>query len=290
MQGTREIRRRIRTVRSIQQITRAMQMVAASRFKRVESRVFAARPYRVLIRELLENLVASVPYLSHPLLARREAKRVGLVLISADRGLCGAYNTNIIRETQQFITSTSHGELRLVLIGKKGHTFFQRRSYEIEMFEPLPPMQEAFGLTQQIVEGLTQGYEEERFDEVHLFYTQFKTAMHSVPTRLRLLPMESPEGGGGARIGEPLFEPSAEEIAVTLLPRYLEAQVYGALLESAASEQGARMVAMKNATENAEEMISDLTMTYNKARQAAITKEILEIVSGAEALGEVRGT
>lgn len=289
MQGTREIRRRIRTVKSIQQITRAMQMVAASRFKRVEGRVLKARPYRTLIRELLQELVAAVPNLTHPLLVKREPKNIGLVLITADRGLCGAYNTNIIREINHFIESISDRRIQLILIGNKAYNFFSRRKYEIEAHHPQPSMQESFNLTQRVVDELGKGYTEKRFDEVHLFFTQFKTAMSSTPTRLKLLPMESPESEvGGITTGEPIFEPSAEEIVMSLLPRYLEAQVYGALLESAASEQGARMVAMKNATENAEEMISDLTLTYNKARQAAITKEILEVVSGAEALEEVR--
>ena len=290
MQGTREIRRRIRTVKSIQQITRAMQMVAASRFKRVEGRVLRARPYRTLIRELLQELVAVVPNLMHPLLVKREPRNIGLVLITSDRGLCGAYNTNIIREINQFIPSISDRKIRFILIGKKGNNFFSRRGYDIEAYYPQPSFQEAFELTKEAVDGLTKGFTEERYDEVYLFFTQFKTAMSSTPTTLKLLPMESPkmEEGVKATTGEPIFEPSAEEIVLSLLPRYLEAQVYGALLESAASEQGARMVAMKNATENAEEMISDLTLTYNKARQAAITKEILEVVSGAEALEEVR--
>ena len=290
MQGTREIRRRIRTVKSIQQITRAMQMVAASRFKRVEGRVFKARPYRNLIRELLQELVAAVPNLTHPLLVKREPKNVGLVLITADRGLCGAYNTNILREINKFVPSISDKEVRLILIGKKGHNYYSRREYDIREYYPQPSLQEAFDVTQRVVDGLTGGYTEGLYDEVYLFFTQFKTAMSSTPTRLKLLPMENPKGeeGGTITTGEPIFEPSAEEIVLSLLPRYLEAQVYGALLESAASEQGARMVAMKGATENAEEMISELTLTYNKARQAAITKEILEIVSGAEALSEVR--
>ena len=289
MQGTREIRRRIRTVKSIQQITRAMQMVAASRFKRIEGRVLKARPYRTLIRELIEELVAAVPNLTHPLLVKRGPKRIGMVLITSDRGLCGAYNTNILREINHYITSLSDREIRLILIGKKGSNYFSRRGYGIEAYHPQPSLQEAFDLTQRVVDGLIRGYTEERFDEVHLFFTQFKTAMSSTPTRLKLLPMESPKGEErGETRGEPIFEPSAEEIVTSLLPRYLEAQVYGALLESASSEQGARMVAMKNATENADEMISELTLTYNKARQAAITKEILEVVSGAEALEEVR--
>ena len=288
MQGTREIRRRIKTVKSIQQITRAMQMVAASRFKRVEKNVLSARPYRTLIREMLQEVVAAIPNLIHPLLANRESKRVGLVLISADRGLCGAYNANILREINHYIETLSGKQIKLILIGNKGNTFFSKRSYEIIASEPQPSMQEAFAMTQKIIGVLTEEFEEGRLDEVHLFYTLFKTAMSSTPTRLTLLPMERPEGETGRATGAPIFEPSAEAIIESLLPRYLEAQVFGALLESAASEQGARMVAMKNATENADEMISDLTMTYNKARQAAITKEILEISSGAEALKEVR--
>ena len=292
MQSTRDIRRRIRTVKSIQQITRAMEMVAASRFKRVSGQVVQARPYRTQMRELFQDIVVSVPHIDHPLVTKRASRQhICLVIITSDRGLCGAYNAGVIREAHHFIQSHKDLDIRLVLIGKKGQDYFSRRGYTIERYEPQPLPDRLFPLVQEMVRVLTKGYEEERFDEVHLFYTQFKTAMSSTPTHLMILPMENPATAGEIRsTGEPLFEPAVEEILTSFMPRYLESQVYGAVLESAASEQGARMVAMKNAEENAQEMIADLRLTYNRARQSSITKEILEVVSGAEALKSARRT
>jgi F-type H+-transporting ATPase subunit gamma len=284
MQTTREIRRRIRTVLSIQQITRAMEMVAASRFKRVSGQVLKARPYRTLMHQLLQDIVVSAPHIHHPLLVRREPRTVCLMVITSDRGLCGAYNANILRGALHFITSLQGAEIRLILIGRKGYDFFARRGYQIDRYEPQPPLDASFRLAQDIINVLTRGYEEKRFDGVHLFYTQFKTAMSSPPSHLALLPMEKPAAMKDIQsLGEPLFEPAPEELMASFMPRYLESQVYGALLESTASEQGARMVAMRNAEENADEMIADLTLTYHKARQASITREILEVISGAEA-------
>ncbi len=292
MQSTRDIKRRIRTVLSIQQITRAMEMVAASRFKRVSGKVMEARPYRTVMHELLQDIVVSAPHLDHPLVVKRASRQhICLVVITSDRGLCGAYNAGIIREAHHFIQSQSDVDIKLILIGKKGQDYFARRGYAIERYEPQPPPDRLFPLVQEVVHLLTKGYEQERFDEVHLFYTQFKTAMSSTPTHVMILPMENPTVAGEIQgTGEPLFEPAVEEILVSFMPRYLESQVYGAVLESAASEQGARMVAMKNAEENAEEMITDLRLTYNRVRQSSITKEILEVVSGAEALRSVRRT
>ncbi len=286
MPGTKEIRRRIRSVISIQQITRAMEMIAVSRLKRAEDRLRAARPYAEKIQELMESLAPSLPRIDHPLLVKREVKRVGLVLITSDKGLCGGYNTNVITQANRFISQHPDREIRLILVGRKGYDFFRRKAYPIDhtllQLSKEITLQEVKEISNVIVTGFREG----RYDEVDLVYTRYQSAISTHPTVIKLLPLESPERAkkGEEIRGEPIFEPTAEEIMAQLLPKYLEAQIYRGLVESVASEQGARMVSMKSATENAEEMIATLTLSYNKARQASITKELLEVTTGAEAL------
>ena len=284
MLGMREIRRRIRSVNSIQQITRAMQMVAVSRLKRAEERLRSARPYAEKIRELMQSMAPSLPRIEHPLLARREPLRIAVVLITSDKGLCGAFNANIIHYANGFIEENSDKEITLFLIGKKGHDFFSRRPHPIQYYLPQVSRDIFPQEVKEISNSFMVGFEKGLSDEVYLFYTQFRTAMNTVPTRTKLLPIESPETESPQRAQEPIFEPSPEEIINELLPRYIEAQVYKGLVESSASEQGSRMVSMKNATDNAEEMIKTLTLSYNKARQASITKEIIEVTTASEAL------
>ncbi|MCX8118407.1 MAG: ATP synthase F1 subunit gamma [Desulfobacterota bacterium] len=286
MPGTKEIRRRIRSVISIQQITRAMEMIAVSRLKRAEERLRSARPYAEKIQELMQSLAPSLPRIDHPLLVKREVKRIGLVLITSDKGLCGGYNANAIAEATRFISRFPDKEIRLILIGRKGHDFFKKKAYPIDYTLLQLSKEITLQEVREISGVIIKGFKEALYDEVHLIYTRFQSAISTHPTLLRLLPLESPERakGGGEVKGEPIFEPSAEEIMAQLLPKYLEAQIYKGLVESVASEQGARMVSMKSATENAEEMISTLTLSYNKARQASITKELLEVTTGAEAL------
>jgi len=291
MPGTKEIRRRIRSVISIQQITRAMEMIAVSRLKRAEERLRSARPYAEKIRELMENLAPSLPRIDHPLLVHREVRNIGLVLITSDKGLCGGYNANAIGQAMRFILDHSGKEVRLILVGRKGHDFFKRKDYPVDHILPQISKEITLQEVKEISGVIVSGFQEARYDEVDLIYTRFQSAMVTRPTVMRLLPLESSEvlkKGAGIR-GEPLFEPSAEEIMALLLPKYLEAQIYKGLVESVASEQGARMVSMKSATENAEEMISTLTLSYNKARQASITKELLEVTTGAEALRFAKG-
>ena len=291
MPGTKEIRRRIRSVISIQQITRAMEMIAVSRLKRAEDRLRSARPYAEKIRELMENLAPCLPRVDHPLLVKREVKKVCLTLITSDKGLCGGYNTNALSQATKFIDSYSDKEVRLILVGRKGFDFFRRNGYPIDhsllQLSKEISLQEVKGISGAIIKG----FEEARYDEVHLIYTHFQSPMVTRPTLMKLLPLESSEvlKKGTGMSGEPIFEPTAEEIMAFLLPKYLEAQIYKGLVESVASEQGARMVSMKSATENAEEMISTLTLSYNKARQAGITKELLEVTTGAEALRFAKG-
>jgi F-type H+-transporting ATPase subunit gamma len=288
MLGMREIRRRIRSVKSIQQITRAMEMVAVSRLKRAEERVRAARPYAEKIQELMESLAPSLPQIEHPLVAKREPLRIAVVLITSDKGLCGAFNANIIQYANRFIEEHSDKEIKLFLVGKKGHDFFSRKSYPIEYYLPQVSRDISPQEVKEISNSFVQGFEEGLHDEVYLFYTQFKTAMNTIPTMAKLLPIEGPGGESEQGTAEPIFEPSAEEIMNELLPRYIEAQIYKGLVESSASEHGARMVSMKNATDNAEEMIKTLTLSYNKARQASITKEIIEVTTASEALKYAR--
>lgn len=286
MPGAKEIKRRIRSVISIQQITRAMEMIAVSRLKRAEDRLHSARPYAEKLQELMESLSPSLPRIDHPLLIKREVKRIGLVLITSDKGLCGGYNANAIAHATRFINEHDPQEVHLILIGRKGYDFFRRKTTPIDHTLLQISKEITLQEVKEISGVIVRGFEEGRYDEVDLIYTRFLSAMNTKPVVMKLLPIESSEIlKKGAEIkGEPLFEPSAEEIMALLLPKYLEAQIYKGLVESVASEQGARMVSMKSATENAEEMISTLTLSYNKARQASITKELLEVTTGAEAL------
>jgi F-type H+-transporting ATPase subunit gamma len=290
MIGPKEIKRRIRSVISIQQITRAMEMIAVSRLKKAEERVRAARPYADKLQEFMETLAPSLTTVRHPLLVKREVKRIGLVVITSDKGLCGGYNGNIFGHAGRFLAEHADQEVRLILVGRKGCDFFRKKGYPIDhtlsQFSKEVGLQEVRGISGVLVRGVTEGL----YDEVDLIYTRYRSAVSMFPTTLKLLPLERQEGQKGAAgiQGEPLFEPEPEEIMGHLLPRYLDAQLYHGLVESMAGEQGARMVSMKSATENAEEMIASLTLTYNKARQAGITKELLEVTTGADALRYAR--
>jgi F-type H+-transporting ATPase subunit gamma len=286
MLGTKEIKRRIRSVISIQQITRAMQMIAVSRLKKAEDRLHSARPFAEKIQEFMETLSPSLGSIRHPLLVKREVRNIGLVVITSDKGLCGGYNANVLNHTHRFIEEHPGKGIRLILIGRKGHDSFRRKAYPIDYYLPQISKEISIEEVKEITRAIIKGFQEGHYDEVDLIYTRFKTAMNTQAARLKLLPLERSEilkTGTGIQ-GEPLFEPEPDEIMALLLPKYLEAQVYRGLVESVASEQGARMVSMKSATENAEEMKSSLTLSYNKARQASITKELLEVTSGAEAL------
>lgn len=291
MLGTKEIKRRIRSVISIQQITRAMEMIAVSRLKRAEGRLRSARPYAEKIQELMESLAPSLPRIDHPLLIKREVKRIGLLLITSDKGLCGGYNANAISQASGFIDQHSDKEIRLILIGRKGYDFFRRKTYPIDYTLLQVSKEISVQEVKEISGVIVKGFEEGRYDEVDLIYTRYQSAMNTRPIVMKLLPLESSEvlKKESEIKGEPIFEPTAEEIMALLLPKYLEAQIYKGMVESVASEQGARMVSMKSATENAEEMVSNLTLSFNKARQASITKEILEVTTGAEALRFAEG-
>jgi F-type H+-transporting ATPase subunit gamma len=293
MATLRDIRRRIRSVESTQKITRAMKLVAAAKLRRAQERIVSARPYAVKMAELLSSLVRRAEGEAHPLLVRRPAARKRLVIITADKGLCGAFNSNILRASLAFLREQGETNVTLVVVGKKARDFYRRRQYEIKsemlgFFDRL-----AYSHAQELAGGLMQEYLSGEVDEVHLLYNEFRSVAVQRVKREQLLPIESAEavdgqggGQGGAEgpAGDYIYEPSPEAILAALLPRHVTTQVYRALMESVAGEYGARMTAMEAATKNAKEMISVLSIQYNKARQERITKELLDIVGGAEAL------
>jgi F-type H+-transporting ATPase subunit gamma len=290
MATLRDIQRRIRSVQSTQKITKAMKLVAAAKFRRAQERILEARPYATKIGELVDGLVARTSgEEAHPLLAARSTGRKRLVVITADKGLCGAFNSNILRESLRFIRGADEVSVTLVVVGKKARDFYRRRQFTVKsemlgFFDKL-----AYSHAQELANGLMQDFLADEVDEVHLMYNEFRSVAVQHPVRRQLLPL------GATSVGEEtdaddepqeeyLYEPSPEAIFASLLPRHVTTQVYRALMESAAGEYGARMTAMESASKNAREMINLLTIQYNKARQERITKELLDIVGGAEAL------
>lgn len=284
MAGVRDIRRRIRSVRNMQQITKAMKMVAAAKLRKAQDRVIASRPYARQLQEVLVRLAndaGSGSNSANPLLQTRPIRRTAYLLVSSDRGLCGGFNANLVRMTSSEIAGQQN-EVSLVTVGRKGRDFFRRRNVKIlSEFIGLgdePSYKQAKNISREII----RLYAEKEVDEVYLVFSEFINAISQHPTMIKLLPLEKPEGKQAPR--QYLFEPSPEEILETLLPRYTESNIHRALLESKASEMGAKMTAMGAATDNAKEMIDKLTLAMNRARQAAITKEISEIVGGSAAL------
>lgn len=291
MATMREIRTRIRTVKNIEKITRAMKLVAAARLKRAQGRVEAARPYAQKMEQMMRRLSAAGATASHPLLEVREERNVAVLVLTSDRGLCGSYNTNVLRLAANFLKPRDPSTVKLVLMGRKGQQYFRRRNVLVAEQHPLGSGASlSFADVQPVVRTLRRMFESGEVDAVHVIYQRFQSAMTQVPTVLPLLPLAAPEeaeeGGGqaGAPSGEMIFEPNAGELLGRLLPRYVDMQVFRTVAEAIASEHGARMTSMSAATDNAGEMINTLTLSLNRARQAAITKEIAEIVSGAEAL------
>ena len=285
-----DIRRRLRSVKSTQQITKAMKMVAAAKLRRAQERVVGARPYAKLLGNVLASVTAHAGEMKHPLLAVREEKRVVVVVVAGDRGLCGAFNTNINRATTHLLASHPEWtDVRILPVGKKAVDFWKRRKYPFTektyagIFTSLK-----YENAKEIAASLSEEFLAERIDAVYVVVNEFRSVLSQVVQTPKLLPLSpetAAEAPGAASPGlEYIFEPDAKTILESLLPRYLEFTVYRALAESAAAEMGARMTAMGAATKNAGEMIDKLTLTYNRARQARITKELIEIVSGAAAL------
>jgi F-type H+-transporting ATPase subunit gamma len=295
----RDIRKRIASVRSTQQITKAMKMVATAKLRRAQENILANRPYAAKMLEVLRSLAARTSPDAHPLLYRREPKRVELVVFTSDRGLCGAFNMNLISRAERFLEEEKGAESpTLSFIGRKGRDYFRKKKITIRQEYVNLFGKVDYPLAARIGQDLVKSYVEERVDAIYLLYSEFKSAMQQRVVLEKILPLasdvlhEQKEDGKGSSSGassmpagvDYIYEPSEVEILGKILPMYVEVQIYRALLESLASELGARMTAMENATNNAAEMINKLTLVYNKARQAAITRELIEIVSGAEAL------
>jgi F-type H+-transporting ATPase subunit gamma len=285
MATLRDIQRRIKSVQSTQKITRAMKLVAAAKLRRAQERIIAARPYASKMAELLGNLVTGADGDTHPLLEQREGPRRQIVIITADKGLAGAFNSNVIRRSLEFVRTSNATEVTLVVVGRKARDFYRRRSFTIKrdmigFWDRL-----AFSHAQELADYFMQQYLDNEVDEVHLMYNEFRSVASQRPVRQQLLPIPKAEGEQeAAETVDYIYEPSPQAILGDLLPRHVRMQVYRALMESLAGEYGARMTAMEAATRNAKEMIEVLTIQYNKARQEKITKELLDIVGGAEAL------
>jgi F-type H+-transporting ATPase subunit gamma len=304
MANLQDLRRRVRSVRNMQKITRAMKLVAAARLRRAQERVVAARPYANTMMRVLGRLAARASDYPHPLLDPRGDEHYVAVLVTSDKGLCGAFNTNLNKAAQQFLRDNADKRVELVPVGRKGRDFFRRR--------PVSKLREYINVTArtvshtdaaEIARDLMEMYtaEDSTIDKVVLIYTEFKSVLSQRVIVKQLLPIptegfgteataESPASsqiaarGAEQRTGDYLYEQPPAEIFASLLPRYVETQVFYALLESVASEQGSRMTAMDSASKNAGEVIDTLTLNMNRVRQASITREIIEVVSGAQAL------
>jgi F-type H+-transporting ATPase subunit gamma len=276
-----DIRRRIRSVKNTQQITKAMKMVSAAKLRRAQDRVIASRPYGGLLRQVLANVAAAASdeRAANPLLARRPENRILLVLVTSDKGLAGAFNSNLIKGAQRFLMDHPEAAIRMELVGRKGRDFFKKRSVTVSG-EHLNMIKAGFEDVAAIARKAMDLYRNDEIDSVYLLFNEFKSVVSQKLTEARVLPVELPEHSVPV---DYIFEQPPVEMLDALLPRYVEIEFYRALLETAASEHAARMTAMEAATTNAGEMIEKLTLYMNRVRQASITKEIIEVVSGAAA-------
>ena len=285
MATIKDIKKRISSVRNTQQITKAMKAVAAAKLRRAHQAAVEARPYAEKMRELLSNLSARVSEESHPLLIERDEKRVDVLLITADRGLCGAYNSNVIRLAESFRADHREKEVSFRFVGRKGAEYYRRRGIAAMDDGPAtwhaPADELASGAADRLIGRFLNG----ESDATYIIYSRFRSALSQVPAAARIIPVAPSEVDEEQHLTEYLLEPSIGDLLSNLLPKSVEVQVYQALLEAVAGEHGARMTAMESATKNASDLISDLTLQMNRARQAAITTELLEVISTAEALG-----
>lgn len=284
-QNARDIKRRIKSVTNTAQITKAMEMVAAAKLRRVQEAVQQSKPYLAKMQEMLAGVSASARYVKHPLLSTRPVRRTGYLVVTADRGLAGSYNAQIIRTALQEFRSKDKSTYTIFAVGRRGRDFFRRHGYPVAAeatgLPDAPTYQSVSHLTEQVISA----YAAEEFDELYLIYNEFINAVTQRPLVKKVLPLSDlGSSDGPARRVNYLFEPDAETVLKALLPRYAETLVFQAILDAKASEHGARMTAMGNATDAAKDMISQLTLSLNRARQAAITTQIVEVVSGAQAL------
>ena len=289
MPSLQSLRRKISSVKNTQKITKAMKMVSSAKLKRAQSRILAFRPYGLKMREVVANLSRRVNRDLHPLLQKRPTKMLRVIVVTSDRGLCGAFNANIVRKAQEFIHECEAGGMKVEigLVGRKGRDFFKRRHWPthepyVDIFDRL-----SYEHGMEIALAASEQYTGGKFDEAHVIYNEFKSALQQRVIVEKLFPIDSLEENGatgGTLGGSYLYEPDELELLDPMLIKHLQAQAFRILLESSAAEQAARMAAMDGATRNAGELIKKVTLYYNKTRQAAITKELMDIVGGAEAL------
>jgi F-type H+-transporting ATPase subunit gamma len=289
MASLKDIKKRIGTVKNTQQITKAMKMVSAAKLRRAQDAVVAARPYADKMHDVLSSLALREETDSHPLLAERGKGKALVVLITGDRGLCGGFNTNIAKAAERFIRDNKEGfeSYELLIVGRKGNDYLKRRAGMkiIKVHEQLVGTgQVTYPVGALIGQEVIELFRSSEYDSVFLIYNAFQSAMTQVQTVTQLLPIVPKEVEPGSYVSEYIYEPNAREVLNQILPKHIEVQIFRALLESSASEHGARMTAMDSASKNASEMIGKLTLQYNRARQAAITKELMEIISGAESI------
>ncbi|WP_248929373.1 ATP synthase F1 subunit gamma [Paenibacillus hamazuiensis] len=281
--GMREIKRQINSKKNTMQITRAMEMVSAAKLRRAQQAAEAARPYSDKMKEVIASIAAGTKGVKHPMLQSREIKKTGYLVITSDRGLAGGFNGNLLRKLMTEIQErhSSPNDYVVFVIGRKGRDFFRKRN--ITIVDEVTGLSDSptFADIKTITSAAVGNFENGSYDELYLVYNEFKNAATQIPRVKRLLPLE--EVKSGAPVTNYEYEPSAEGVLEVLLPKYAETLIYSALLDSKASEHGARMTAMNNATKNAKKMITTLTLSYNRARQASITQEIMEIIAGANA-------
>jgi F-type H+-transporting ATPase subunit gamma len=285
MANTRELRRRIKSVSNTKQLTRAMKMVSAAKLRRAQDRILSARPYARRMKQVLASVASRAAADAHPLLAVPDGNKSELVVVTADKGLCGGFNTSMSKRAMTFLKERAdEGEdVTVHCIGKKGRDFFRNHHYHmrqeyVDVFRNV-----TYDLAANIARELTDRFVEKDLDAIYVVYNEFKSALAQTVVVERLLPLERSDVEGMGPSQDYLYEPAAAELFAKLLPRHVEIQVFRILLESAAAEHGARMTAMESATSNAEEMIDSLTLYLNRVRQAGITREIIEVISGASA-------
>lgn len=290
MATLRDIRRRITSVSGTQQITSAMKMVSAAKLNRAQQAALAAQPYAVGLRKMVTTISRGLTADDHPLLGENPEGKTALLLYSSDRGLCGGFNSNLLKFVVKSLTEQNHLDPELVIVGRVGNDFFRRRAYLVTQSVVQLTLTEKQARIREVVDELVRRYIDGEVGRVLVAYNQFYNPMRQDPTLMQLLPVVAPEPGpadtqqDAEDDRESLFEPSRTEILNSLLPRYVENQCTLAMLNTEAGEHGARMVAMESATKNAGEMISRLTLQYNRVRQAAITKELIEVINGAQSL------
>ena len=288
MPSLKAIRKRISSVKNTQKITRAMKLVAAARLRRAQDAIIAARPYSAALERVVAELADRAGRDAHPLLAQRPGQRAQVVVLTSDRGLAGSFNAQTLRRTEALMADDLAGwdEIGLRVVGRKANDFFKRRPVNVVSHVAAPTSVTALEVSREMANHLVHDFLEEKADRFYLIYSAFKSAMSQKPVVRQLLPIEAHALAEGEvqRAGDFLYEPNKEELLEHLLPLYVQNSIYRAALESIASELGARMSAMDSATRNAGEMINKLSLQYNRTRQASITKELIEIISGAEAL------